>query len=45
MTGLMDKERQRIEKIQDDTVSNELVEKRNIINLITKETNADIEVI
>lgn len=41
----MDKERQRIEKIQDDTVSNELVEKRNIINLITKETNADIEVI
>jgi hypothetical protein len=41
LTGLMEKEAQHIFQVQNNKVSKELVEKRHLINLITKETDAD----
>jgi len=40
LTGLMEKGSQRIYQVQDGKVSQELVEKRHLINLIIKETDA-----
>jgi len=41
LTGLMEKGAQRIYQVQDNKVSRELVEKRHLINLITKESDGN----
>lgn len=41
LTGLMEKGEQRIYHVQNNQVSKDLVEKRHLINLISKETDAD----